>query len=452
MLPLSMPIAGGTLGELRRFVNLPTSDDGDDTLWINTVAWLIAAFRAHGPYPVLVVLGEHGSAKSTLARVLRELIDPNKAAIRSMQRDERDLMIAATNGWILAYDNLSYLQPWQSDALCRISTGGGFAARELYSDQDETILDVQRPVILNGIEDIATRSDLLSRAITVYLPSIPKAQRQAEKQFWREFEQARPSILGAILDAVSTALANEATVALEEHPRMADFAEWIVAAEPALPWKEGGFLTAYLGNQHDANALALEVSPVSQAVRDLMKECQERWEGTATELLNELEDIADDRTKRQKSWPGSAQSLSNKLRRLAPNLRAVGIDVLFDERKHGGTRMIRIKRQAEQEGASPSPVSPSSPVQSSSDGDGSGGDDVMQDADDLSVAPWEQPCSDLWGDPDSGDDGDAGDASFPPYSEGALDRVPCRECLECGRALPADGTGFYCDRHGGQAR
>ena len=151
--------------------------------------------------------GEQGSAKSTLQRVLRALIDPNKAPIRSLPRDERDLMIAATNGWCLAFDNLSHLQDWQSDALCRISTGGGFAARELYTDQDETILDVQRPVMLNGIEEVVTRNDLLDRSIIVYLPSIPPERRQPEKRFWREFEQARPAILGAILDAVSTALA-----------------------------------------------------------------------------------------------------------------------------------------------------------------------------------------------------------------------------------------------------
>ena len=53
---------------------------------------------------------------------------------------------------------------------------------------------------------------------------------------------------------------------------MADFAEWIVAAEPALPWKPGAFLAAYLGNQKDANDLTLEASPVAQAVREFMEQ------------------------------------------------------------------------------------------------------------------------------------------------------------------------------------
>lgn len=40
-------------------------------------------------------------------------------------------MIAANNSWCLAYDDLSHVPPWLSDALCRLSTGGGFATREL---------------------------------------------------------------------------------------------------------------------------------------------------------------------------------------------------------------------------------------------------------------------------------------------------------------------------------
>ena len=60
-------------------------------------------------------------------------------------------MIAATNGWCLAFDNVSVIQAWLSDALCRLATGGGFATRGLYTDDEETIIDAQRPVVLNGV-------------------------------------------------------------------------------------------------------------------------------------------------------------------------------------------------------------------------------------------------------------------------------------------------------------
>jgi hypothetical protein len=407
---------------LRSFINLPegnSTEDGADASWKLVVAWLVAAFHARGPYPVLVVLGEQGSAKSTLLRVLRALVDPNKAPIRSLPRDERDLMIAASNGWCLAFDNLSHLQDWQSDALCRISTGGGFAARELYSDQDETILDVQRPIALNGIEEVATRNDLLDRSITVYLPSIPKERRQPEKRFWQDFDRARPAILGAILDAVSTALANEATVTLDGHPRMADFAQWIVAAEPALPWQSGAFLSAYIGNQRDANDLTLEASPVAQSVLKLMQERAAAWIGSATALLSALEEVTDEKVRRQKSWPGSGQTLSNQLRRLAPNLRVAGVDVTFG-RAHGGKRVIRLEHLGDKP-SPPSPPSPSAPDQSDA-GDASDGQAPPGDTrgwlEAEQVSPNGNPGPTNWWEiAATGDTGDSGDTYQPHDSD-----------------------------------
>jgi hypothetical protein len=207
MLPMPMPEEGGCLDVLRPFVNVATDEE-----WRLLVSWLLAALRPRGPYPALGVHGEQGSAKSTLVRVLRSLIDPNVAALRSTPRDERDLVIAANNGWLIALDNLSHLQDWLSDALCRLATGSGFATRELYSNAEETIFAAQRPIVLNGIEELATRADLLDRAILLYLPTIPEEKRQDEQAFWQAFEQARPHILGALLDIVSAALGTLPTV------------------------------------------------------------------------------------------------------------------------------------------------------------------------------------------------------------------------------------------------
>ena len=97
--------------------------------------------------------------------MLRGLIDPNAAPVRTGPREERDLFIAASNGHVLAFDNLSDLAPWMSDALCRIASGGSFAVRQLYTDRDEVLFQAARPIILNGIEDVITRPDLADRAI-----------------------------------------------------------------------------------------------------------------------------------------------------------------------------------------------------------------------------------------------------------------------------------------------
>src|SRR5215831_9944229 len=183
MLPLPMPQRGGSLGQLGSFFNLSGRDD-----LVLVTAWLLAALRHGKPYPLLVISGEQGSSKTMLAKMLRALIDPNVAPVRSVPREERDLFIAANNGHVLAFDNLSALPPWLSDALCRLASGGSFAVRQLYTDQDEVLFHAARPVILNGIEDVVSRPDLADRALFLTLPWVSQVRRRPEQKLWQEFE------------------------------------------------------------------------------------------------------------------------------------------------------------------------------------------------------------------------------------------------------------------------
>ena len=147
------------------------------------VAWLLAALRSGGPYPLLAVSGEQGSAKTVLSKLLRALVDPNVAAVRALPREERELMIAANNGHLLAFDNLSGLSPWLSDAPCRLASGGGFAGRQLYTDHEEVLFKAARPILLNGIEDVIGRPDLADRAIFLTLGPIREEQRRLRARF-----------------------------------------------------------------------------------------------------------------------------------------------------------------------------------------------------------------------------------------------------------------------------
>jgi hypothetical protein len=164
MKPLPIPASGGSVETLRSFLNVQSDAD-----FVLVVAWALACLRNRGPYPVIVLSGEQGSAKSTFSAILRALLDPNTAPLRALPREDRDLFIAASNGHVLAFDNVSGLPAWISDTLCRLATGGGFAVRQLYTDQDEVLFDATRPVILNGIEDIVTRPDLADRAVFLTL-------------------------------------------------------------------------------------------------------------------------------------------------------------------------------------------------------------------------------------------------------------------------------------------
>lgn len=343
MLALPAPQNGASIAELRSFLNVEHQDD-----LVLVASWLVAALRPRGPYPVLVLQGEAGSAKSTAMRALRDLIDPNTAPLRSEPRGTQDLMIAARNSWCIAFDNVSSLPHRLSDDLCRLATGGGFSTRQLFTDSDEMLIDATRPLILNGIDAVVRRGDLLDRSLVTYLPVIPDRERKSEKTFWEQFRRSQPMLLGALLDAVSCALRRLESVKLPKLPRMADFAQWAAAAEVGFGWDEGTFMRAYDSNRRVANALSLEASPIVAPLKRLFA-ARNSWRGTAARLLERLSGHAGDEHLQQRGWPKNAQTVSIELRRIAPNLRASGFDVQLGEKTSGirSKRIITIKRIAQ---------------------------------------------------------------------------------------------------------
>jgi hypothetical protein len=266
MLPIPAPERGGSIEALASLLNLSSRDD-----FVLIVAWLLASFRFGGPYPLLAISGEQGSAKTVLSKLLRALVDPNAAPVRALVREERDLMIAANNGYLLAFDNLSGLSPWVSDALCRLASGGSFALRQLYTDDEEVLFQAARPILLNGIEDVVYHPDLAGRAIFLTLPPIGDARRRPEAELWREFELARPRILGALLDAAAHGLRSLAGRDGRPRvlPRMADFAHWISACETSL-WPAGTFARAYGGNRRAAIESVIDGDAVASPIPDIM--------------------------------------------------------------------------------------------------------------------------------------------------------------------------------------
>ena len=306
---------------LRGFLNVP---DGDDFNLV--VAWTIGAIAGRGPYPILELVGEQGTAKSTTARIIRECIDPNIANLRAPPRKEEDVLIAARNGWVVAYDNLSHIPPWLSDAMCRLATGGGFGTRELYTNFAEALVDVQRPTITTGVAPTATRGDLADRKITATLEVIPDDRRRSESELYAEFYTERPRILGWLLGIVAGALKELPTTRLDRLPRMADFALRVSAAERALGWKQGSFLDIYTGRRRQTSAIVVDGDPVARAITKLMATTPE-WEGMASALLEKLNHLVSDDVRASETWPKGANALSGKLTRLGADLRATGIDI-----------------------------------------------------------------------------------------------------------------------------
>ena len=347
--PLPLPLKGGTLLDLKPFLNLKNDND-----FIMCIAWFLRSLSPTGPYPVLAIKGGQGTAKSTLLRVCRELIDPSSAPIRSLSKNERDLFINASNTWVLAYDNVSECSSAISDALCMISTGGAFGARKLYFDEEENIINAIQPTTIAGITNLAKRGDLVERSIIIDLPPIEKGKRLPETTFWKEFRKQYPYILGAFCDALSVILKNIDSIKPDNLPRMADFTQWILAAEKVLPCVPGTFIKVYEENQRNIMDLALEADPVALAVISLMNNLL-IWEDTPTNALKVLESqkCVTYKIKTSRSWPRAANKLRDHLERAEAFLRAHEIKIDLNKRDQGVKKFVFMKVTApEKENAS----------------------------------------------------------------------------------------------------
>ena len=275
---------------------------------------------------------------------------------------------------------------------------------------------------MNGITDIVSRSDLLDRSLIVTLPAIPNDKRRTESELSTEFEKQLPQVFGALLSAVSVGLKNLPDTKLANLPRMADFARWSVACEPALNCKPGTFMQAYTENRDHANFAAIESCLVGPAILSMM-ESRESWQGTVKELLEDLEELVGDRIFKRKGWPASPRKLSNDLRRITPNLRVEGINVIFQGHTNKGTIVDLVKTPT-----TPSPSSPDLSTTDNSISDKELSNDGLGDevSDELSKSQIPSPTSSphkSFNDT-SFDEGDESDGVMQNFSEDDIDERP----------------------------
>jgi energy-coupling factor transporter ATP-binding protein EcfA2 len=313
--PLPIP-KQGSFEALRDFVNL--SQDN----MVLLQALLVQALYPSGEHPLLVIEGEQGSGKTTLMRIFQALVDPSEGDEFAIPRTVRTLMIHAKNRWLLTYGNERSVSDSISDALSRLVTGGANIERKLYTDAGEHIFTAQQPVVINGIGGLVQQPDLIDRSVMIELDPIPPSEREELSSLWERFESKRPELLGAILSALSTALARREDVELNELPRMADFTKLAVAAEPAFSVPEDTFLSAYSRNRGDAFSAVLHTHPVASLIVDFLEDQPKgHWRGSASELQTLLQS----RYEVSADFPSTPSGFGKRVREAKSVLRRAGI-------------------------------------------------------------------------------------------------------------------------------
>ncbi len=321
-LAMPAPIGGGEaqLADLCAFVNV-SADDPDSLalLW----AALMCACRPALPgtsFPLLILAGEQGSGKTSAGRYCQRLVDASSLDGRGAPKEERDLFISAEARHLTFFDNLSSIRGDISDALCRISTGGGYTARTLHSDRGETLFSFSRPIIANGIpETLAARGDLAERALVLKLEPFGDA-RLTDGAVRDAFNVKWPGLLGLLCDGIAAALRHASLPPPANLPRMADAAAWAYGAMPGLGLDPDAMLAAWHANRVRADEASLEGDDLALAIRKLV-ETEGTWSGTATQLLGHLAEFANETARRSDTWPKTAGALGLRRARLAPVLR-----------------------------------------------------------------------------------------------------------------------------------
>jgi hypothetical protein len=289
------------------------------------LACIIEMMRPDTPYVVIDLDGVQGSAKSTTQRRIRSLVDPHEVLLRGRPKSVEDIWVAAYNGYVVSYENLSSLSAEQQDALCALSTGAGHAGRTLYANSEESTIRAKRPIIINGIGSAATRPDLIDRTVHFELAEINDADRRTEVEMEAAWKESYPRGFGAILTLFSMALKLLPQVKLDAKPRMADFALLGCAVAKALGHDQEQFLARYQGNRREGAQRALDAYPAGHAIITLVMK-KSKGE-TITLTMQALYDTVIQALPDREGAPRSARGLSALLKKIAPALRLHGVIV-----------------------------------------------------------------------------------------------------------------------------
>lgn len=321
-LPQIMPIAEGSIEQLLKLSNIKDIDQ--QLLFLVTVVTLLIPNIS---YPAIIVHGHQGSAKTTLLRMLKKVIDPSKSKPSVLSGKKEDICLQLSQNHLVTFDNVDTVKGWQSDLLCQAVTGGSIEKRELYTDEDIITINFKGAIALNGINLAASRSDLLDRSIIFELQRIEGNQLETEDEFWEKFNDTLPSILGGLFDILCAAMHLYPTITPSKLFRMADYTRWGCAIAEAMGYGSEAFISAYENNRKIGTEKAIGSNPIAETIRILMFDRTD-WHGTVGELYKELLDIARKQCfNNVYEFPKGSFLLIASLKKIEVDLKSQGITV-----------------------------------------------------------------------------------------------------------------------------
>ncbi|EKD55723.1 MAG: hypothetical protein ACD_59C00056G0004 [uncultured bacterium] len=318
------PDKNGNFKKIEEFLNLDNEDEKNLLL-----VWIVAQFIPDIEKPLLAIHGPQGSAKSTLSSIIRMLVDPSRLMLVTFPTTTNELAQNLYQNYLPVYDNISKISNSQSDTLCRAVTGGGIQKRKLYTDDKTITWSFKRGLIINGIDHVLNRPDLLERSISIKTKRVTGSFKPKEEIF-EKYKIDLPEVLGGAFEILTKVLALKATSVptASRYPRMAEFAQWGFYIAEALEIGGEAFISAYENNINTHNKNVVFENPITLSLIKLLEEEPEKkWNGSMKSLLESLNKVRVSlgHEVTPKGWPLDPSHLSRELNKFMVNLEGIGV-------------------------------------------------------------------------------------------------------------------------------
>ncbi|MDO9183441.1 MAG: hypothetical protein Q7U04_13585 [Bacteriovorax sp.] len=326
--PIPIPLKEDYALFLKKFERLWNLKNKNYSILI-LVYILNALKKDSGSYAILILEGGQGQGKSTASKYIKNLIDPTQPPLSSPPRNMEQISVIASSGYLVAIDNISGINSELADAFCRISTGGGVHFRVLYTNNREVVYNLQRPVLINGIDEPTNRADFLDRAIVLELQLIPYEMRESEMSLQEKFQTDLPYLIGGIYSLLADVLERLPKISHHNLPRMTDYARIGIAVEQILGMEKGSFLKIYNQNIHEKSENSFWNDEMCSLIYNkLDDDMYKRREGIRGSIMMIKKDLyQSERGKFNSLAPKTIKGFASHLKRIEPVLKTRGIIV-----------------------------------------------------------------------------------------------------------------------------
>lgn len=322
---------------------LNIENESDEAILLLT--YMASLFIPKIVHPVLILLGPHGSAKSTMFRLIQRIVDPTETEILNIPTNTEEYIQKTAHSWVSFYDNVAKVPRNLSDAICRTVTGGSHSKRKLYSDDEDFIYKFKHCVGINGIQFKKLQPDLLDRSIILNMDRITGKIRRSEISLMDNFKADRRIIFTGFLNLIADAMqiVDDIDVNKVDLPRMADFYKWGIAFSKVLGYGQQKFERAFNLNNAAAPDLISQQKSLVKIIDEYLDD-NDKWSGTSSELRSELIKFADENDMNSDIIPDSPDWLSRDINKYSKGdiFNKIGID--FHKKRSNSKRLIEFNK------------------------------------------------------------------------------------------------------------